>query len=188
MDFTQIVGFLVSMAAIFYMFIKRAQDRRKSSHEHEEDVHQEEKLKDFLRSLEIDMEDSEDFRPPPKPKAFKKVSEPSRYEMPKKEHYEEPKKALQKKESIHSEFKTDLDDFQMRTNIEDRRLKLSVKSKFEDEYGEHLLSPEFRGKKIPHLIGYRKASRISKLLQNLPSKKDMVLLHEILEQPKGFKF
>src|SRR5690349_21021028 len=101
MDFTQIVGFLVTMAAIIYMFIKRAQDMRKRSHEHEEEgEHQEEKLKDFLRSLEIDMEDSEDFRPPPKPKVSKRESELYRNEMPKKVIHQEPKKSLHKQESI----------------------------------------------------------------------------------------
>lgn len=187
MDFSEIVGFLITILAIIYIFVKRAQDTRKRSQTHEDESyeghHQEEKLKDFLKSLEIDMEDSEDFTPPPAPKA------PIPKPLP--VHREAPKpKPVHKRNPLQEEFKfrSDMDDFQLKTNIEGRKYKVNIKNKYEEGYGEHLLSPEFRGEKIIHLMGYKRSSRIKKLIRSLPSKKDMVLLHEVLDKPKGFKF
>lgn len=190
MDFTEIVGFLITMAAILYMFIKRAKDVRKSPSTPEDSAHEEEQeqaeiLKDFLKSLEVDMDESQDFKSLPKPKTAK--PEPP----PRIPHEAKPKlKPAYKRDSFDEEFKfrSDLDDLQMKTNIEERKLKLSIKNKYEGDYGEHLLSAEFRGEKKPQLIGYKNASHIKSLIRSLPSKKDIVLLHEILEKPKGFKF
>lgn len=186
MDFTEVVGFLVTMAAIVYMFVKRAQDRQKSSHTHEEgreEHEQEANLKEFLKSLEIDMEESEDFKPLPKPKVVTSVPPTVPQRAPKP-------KSIYKHGPVEEEFKfrSDLDDFKTRTNIEERKLKVGIKNKFEGDYGEHLLSAEFRGDKMPTLIGYKRPSRIQRLIHSLPSKKDIVLLHEVLDKPKGFKF
>lgn len=188
MDFSDIVGFLITLAAIFYMFIKRAQDARKRANEHENEEgepHQADKLKDFLRSLEIDMEESEDFRPPPQPKITKSESKPPLVNpRPPILPRQAPKRS-----NLESEFsfRSDLDDFKMKTNIEERKLKIDVKNKFEGDYGDHLLRPEFRGEKLPRLVGFKKPSRIRLLLSSLPSKKDIVIINEILNTPKGFK-
>lgn len=180
MDFSEIIGFLIAVAALIYMFIKRAQDARRRSENKEEDEEHghEDRLKDFLKSLEIDMDESEDFRPPPK------VSKPKPVPV-----YREEPRIIEKKKPLHEDFKfrSDLEDFQMKTNIEERKLKVNIKNRYEANYGDHLVRPEFRGEKMPHLIGYKKASRIKNLIRDLPSKKDLILLHEILEKPKGFK-
>lgn len=188
MNFTEVVGFLVTMAAIIYMFVKRAKDIRKSHHTHKEGDHEEheqaEKLQDFLKSLEADMDESQDFKSLPKQKVSKPESPPT---MP----FEAPRiKPAYRRETFNEEFKfrSDLDNFQTKTNIDERKLKINIKSKYGDDYGEHLLRPEFRGEKMPELVGYREASRIKMLIRSLPSKKDIVLLHEVLDQPKGFKF
>ncbi len=172
MDFSQILGFLVTMAAIIYMFTKRAKERHKG---HSESGEHEERLDEFLRSLESDMDESKDFKDKPKSKGVK-VTEVSK------------SKAVHKDESFQEEFKfrSGLDNFQTRTNIDERKLKIDIKGKYGDDYGEHLLSAQFRGEKIPTLIGYKRASRIKGLIRSLPSKKDMILLHEVLDKPKGF--
>lgn len=189
MDFTQVVGFLVTMAAILYMFVKRAKDVHKSRHTHEEghleEHEQAERLQDFLKSLEVDMDESQDFKPLPK----QKVSHPEPPPKP-PEATLKPKPAYNQ-ESFNDEFKfrSGLDNFQTKTNIDERKLKINIKNKYgADDYGEHLLSPEFRGEKIPELVGYRRASSIKRLIRSLPSKKDILLIHEVLDQPKGFKF
>lgn len=183
MDFSEVVGFLITMAAIIYMFIKRSQDARKRSQTHDEpedgEHHQAEKLDDFLKSLEIDMKESGDFKPPPKPKVSKPEPRAAYHKAP-------PPRPLQKQEK--SKFRSSIEDFKMKTNIEERKLKVNSKNKYEGEYGDHLLSSQFKGNKIPGLIGYKRASRIAKLIHQLPSKKDIVLLHEVLDKPKGFKF
>lgn len=185
MDFSQILGFLITIAAILYMFIKRAKDRHERSHTDEDDTHDEphqaEKLKDFLKSLEIDMDESKDFKSAPKSKVSKPKPSPIYSEMPRPKH---------KAETFQEEFnfKTDIENFKMKTNIEERKLKIGIKNDYEENYGEHLLSTQFRGEKIKGLIGYKRPSKIKRLIHSLPSKKDIVLLHEVLDKPKGLKF
>lgn len=177
MDFSQVIGFLVTMAAMIYIFVKRAKDRHQGSHNHEEHE-QAEKLEDFLKSLEEDMDESKHFRETEKAEV-KNVTSPV---APRaiSTHTAEPPRGEFK-------FRSDLDNFKTKTNIDDRKLKIDIKNKYAENYGEHLLSSQFRREnKIPEVIGFKKASRIKGLILSLPSKKDMVLLHEVLDKPKGF--
>lgn len=182
MDFNNIIGFFVTLAAIAYMFMKRPKDAHNDSEDsdQDEDHEQAEKLKGFLKSLEKDMDESSDFKPSSQPEITQK----------KNQSYQ-PKKAVS--QSSESKFKSNMDQYSTRNAIEDRRLKINLKNKYEGDYGEHLLSQEF--KSIAHggksqkfyLIGYKKPSRIKKILRSLPSKKDMVLINEVLNTPKGLK-
>lgn len=182
MDISDIIGFFITLAAIFYMFFKRAKDLRNPSNadDMDEEQQQADKLKDFLKSLEIDMEESHDFKPPPKPQITKVAAKPLVREMSK------PTPIYKKEEK--GSFKSDLDDYQTKTNIDDRRLKINIKNRFEGNYGEHLISKEYRGEKVQKLVGNRKSSRVKNIIRSLPSKKDMVILTEVLNPPKGFKF
>ncbi len=185
MDFSQVVGFLVTMAAIVYMFVKRAQDLHKRSQAQDNDPHEEHHqhtLHDFLKSLDTDMEESEDFKPSSKDKFVKPEPLPVYH---KKKHESKPSN---KYDFTQEKFKSGLDGFQTKTNIDERKLNINIKNKYDHADGEHLLSSQFRGEKMPHLIGYRRSSRIKSLIRNIPSKKDLVLIHEVLDQPKGFKF
>ena len=67
MDFSEIIGFIISLAALFYLLFKRSP----SSHEHnqtvteklakEEEYNQKEQLKRFLRSLDDEEEEEDDY-------------------------------------------------------------------------------------------------------------------------------
>jgi hypothetical protein len=189
MDFSEVIGFLVTIAAILYMFIKRIQhDRVKRTREYEhedEEQNDEERLKDFLKSLDIDMEESKDFKPPsppPKPVVIKpKVNQPF-YKQVKQE------KTSQKRVDHNYSFKSSFDDVQSTNAIENRKFKDNISDKYPSYDGDHLVREEFKHRNISEKINYKRSSRIKTLISDLPSKKEMIILNEVLNQPKGFKF
>lgn len=183
MDFRDVIGFFVTLAAIAYMFIKRVRDaRNRPDPSPEEDEHGE-RLEDFLKSLEEDMEESKDFKPIPKPLPKPKIVKPptEAYAVKKSKPPKQPHKEKE------DGFRSTLDGYTSHSSIEDRKLKTNIKSLYEGDYGEHLLSKGFRsdGKDEVRFVGLRGSSRAKKLLRSLPSKKDMILINEIFNKPKG---
>lgn len=181
MDFSEVIGFFVTLAAIAYMFIKRVRDTRDRP-DLSEDGNEENKLEDFLKSLEEDMEESKDFKPAPIPKVVKVTPKPLSVQKIKQPT---PKQVLKQKEG---EFRSNLDGYTSYSAIEERKLKTNIKSQYEGDYGEHLLSKGFRHDPTHEIfssVGMRGPSRVKELLHSLPSKKDMILINEIFNKPKG---
>ncbi|KIC75477.1 hypothetical protein DB41_HL00100 [Neochlamydia sp. TUME1] len=181
------IGFLVSVAAMLYMLIKLVQPNKRSkklASIQDDDPLQAKRLQDFLHSLNADMEKSKNFTPP-SPKNLKPASLPPEHK--KKTIYHQPayKKKTSKEEN---KFKSNLDGFQVRNQIEERQFNMNSKNKYEGDYGDHLLSQGFReNKSAPPLI-YKRSSRIKNLIHHLPTKKDLIVIHEVLNPPKGFRF
>lgn len=72
MDLIQLIGFLISVLAVFVLVTKKIRDERhRKQHPEEfarEEEEKEERLRAFLKSLDVEMEEQKNYSPPPPPR------------------------------------------------------------------------------------------------------------------------
>jgi hypothetical protein len=162
-SFSDIIGYIITVLALFY-FMGRGSKKSESEPEENSDD-QAQKLKDFLRSLEDDMKEAPKPKPsvlPPVPK--KKVASP----------VQKPFSSVEKRE--------------FKSTIENRKLETAVFKEYEsyeDTYQVQKVSSHIGNAPAYEVSGKEGISRADRLLSQLQSKKQMVLLHEIFGKPKG---
>lgn len=142
-------------------------------------------MKEFLQSLDIEVEGESEFEQP----ARKKAPPPP----PKRQA---PLKSKQKQTTHRNlkgdfEFHSNLDDYSKKNVIENREFKTNIVDKFAEGYGDKLVSKGLRSSQSvsrPYKQKIeRKRSRAKKLISSLDTKKDMVLLKEIFGPPKSLQ-
>lgn len=186
MTFTEFIGFIVTMVFLTILFFKRLFEKRKQSLEPEsydrEEEDQRKNLKEFLRSLEGDMQEDEKrahtqqpkrVQPPPPPVVQKKEIRPPR--QPASERFQ---------------FKGKLEGRRPESAIEKRGFKTNIEDRFYESFDERLLSSDFRSSSTTayELVHLSKTPRIKNLVRGLPSLKSMIVLKEIMGPPKGMQF
>lgn len=177
------IGFIISLIAMLFLFFRRNKTEDQSGHPGEAPKSQDNALKDFLRTMNIDVEEEQ-----PKPR-FKPRSKPKQKEVV------QPSTTLEKWRQHDA-----LEERKLKSQIEERRLQTSIKdfeSKVEQQklesHLEHRYVDPFGERNASKTQGYeviqreRNESRVQLLLERLPSKKNMVIIQEIMGPPKGLK-
>lgn len=177
MTLIELIGFVITMAALILLFFKRKSEERLQRAYHEEDdeesqeIEEEDPLKEFWQSLnsgQDGIEKKKSAAPPPAPLAsdFAKQTLKSK----------RPGYQFQTKLQQHSLTST-LDDYHNKTAIEGRKIVTPA----EQKYG----TSEAHGMAAYSLIKGKKSSYGLKVLNRLNSRRDMMICHEILSKPKG---
>lgn len=185
MTFIEMIGFVISLGALFVLAAKKAYDerrRRANPEEYErEEKAQAEKLKAFLHSIDRDMEESEDFEPEPKPIHRKPIPQ-----------HKQPQK-LQQLAVNHGKVVSPIENRKLNVSIE--KQKARPKSINDDVYnipvgpsnatGVH----KQREKDAYDIkkVGEIKSNRALDIISGLKSRKDMVILQEIIGKPKALQ-
>lgn len=161
MDVVELIGFLISFFAFVFLMFRRAM--RKGTEEADEDTEQEKKLKDFLKSLNIEVEEEEEelvqkpVRPPPLPR---------------------PPKPLPHKGFETYSFDSKLTSYKQQSAIETRKLQTQLQASMDEK------SPQYKAAVNDyHMIQKEKPSRVKKIILGLRSPKDIIILNEILKRP-----
>lgn len=179
MSFIEFIGFVISIAALFFLFIKRfLEDRRraKNPEQFKEEPQERQALKEFLKSLEIDMEEDKKYSAHQPPKAPSQPPQPSSRQA----------------------SKSSLPARQKELVVEKRKAKAGYEDKYRDAYQDtytntyedRILSRRFQKQEkgsAYEIIEMDKATRVVNLLRGLKSPKDMILLNEIIGPPKGMQ-
>ena len=187
MDISQIIGFIISVLAILYIVTKRVKEERlRKEHPEEyekEQQKQEANLKQFLKSLDVEMEDKK-MNPPPKP--VQKLTASQASKTVKKENLPPKPQRIVSDEFI---YKSDLDNVHLKNDISQRKIHSHIEDKYTDIYGERVVSVDLRevSNRTYEVIQKIRVSRGEKLLQSMPTKKNMVILYEIYGTPKGLQ-
>lgn len=166
MDFSDLIGYIITILALFYFM--RGGSRNSQPEPEEDPDEQAQKLKDFLRSIDIDMQNEDQFKPPSKPKP------PIVPQIPKKKVQPPALKPVAQRE--------------FKSAIENRKLETAVFKEYEsyeDTYQAQKVSSHIGNAPVYEVSGKEGASRADRLLSRLQSKKQMVLFHEIFGKPKG---
>lgn len=165
MSIAEFFGLIISLLAIFFLLYKRIREERyKREHPDEykkKQRKQEENLKLFLKSLDIDVPDEEEAKPhrrPPPVKWEKTSHVPKAREeyVPRVDKYAPQKTAMESRELVSA----------LDTRYDKNRFDLAPAPKYE-------------------VHNKKKASRVEKLISGLHSRKEMVLLHVVFGSPKG---
>lgn len=154
MDISELIGFFITAFALLFVIfrgtIEKWRERGGSEADHKARKAREERLKDFLSSLNKEMSGEKPAPLPPKPKKIEKRALP----LP---------RATEKEQS-------------------DQR---------EERYsGSHVVSRHYKEleKSTPYeVIQKKKPSRASLLLRGLSSRSEIVILHDIIGRPKGYR-
>lgn len=157
LDFSQIIGVLFTLVAIYYSFFGGGE--KNSPKEDVEKEDQKQRLKDFLSSLdEEEKKVSLPKVPPPTPK--KKVLE---------------KKPILKKETYAAKV------------IKETTAHKEIQEKREEKFsGSNVVSQHYKdlSEATPYeVIAERKNSKGKELFKSLKTKKEMIILNEILMGP-----
>lgn len=186
MDISEWLGFIISMLALLILFLRRGREglqRKANPEEYEEKKKQHETLKGFLKSLDMDIDEDEE-------ESASALNASSSTSKQKSETLEQPKKKYPQERIVKDEFsfKSSLEQYKPKTKIEERQFKTDIDDRYKNIYGERIVSVDLRRDQSQayEVIRTESSSSISRLLKKLPSKKEMVLLHEIMSRPKGY--
>lgn len=170
MDISELVGFIVSLFFFFFLFFKKVLgERRRQSqpnYEDEQEKKEKENLKQFLKTLDIELEDEKDepelALPPPPPV---KVAPKPKYSPPVQSHYA---------------YVPNKDAYQQKSAFETRRLQTAQQVGLDERSS---VSAHYKDVSTVYATQKEKPSRAKKIVDALKSKKDMVILQEIIRPP-----
>lgn len=203
MSLLEFIGFIVSMATLLFLGYRKAQDERKRRNNPEEyereQNEREDKLKKFIRSLEGDMDEDERDRE-------EEDDDEDEYEEEEEEFVKHvPPPPVQPQQSAAAKpllpqaplkpvskagdnfgFKPKLAEYKMASKMDEHHLT----SKLDWRYQQQSESEAYKFSDETKAYDIKKSNEISvakELLIKLPTKRNMVILHEILGLPKGLR-
>jgi hypothetical protein len=194
MDFDQIIGYIIMfIALIVFMRKSKNKDLRKNQSYEEPDFHKksshEKKLRDFLNSLKDDEDTyADDFKKPPlkhKPLQTKVVAPKAQAKV-----HAEPDLYHQKSTIEDRRLKSSIEERKFQSSIENRQLRTNIESRYDDPYGKRTKVLDLKSQAdAPSygVIGRASGSKSNEIIANLKSKKQMIILNEIISPPKSLK-
>lgn len=179
----EFIAFTIAFLALTISFIKRRYDEYQQRQHPEryqaEGERAEAFLRNFLQSLDVDVEEGQ--KTPPKKKQRPPPPTPARKAVRSQPKPKTTQRAVGKK----FEFESSFDDYEKKTAIEERKLEThDVSERFQEGYGEQIVSASFQTEethKAAYAIKERKQpSRVAQLLTDRSSLRNMVIMHEII--------
>ncbi len=171
MTLPEFVGFIIMVLVLVYSSIKRVmEEKRRQEHPEEyaeEKRKKEEAFKEFIKSMQIEVEEESLIKTPPPPPILKRAP-PKRVARPKKAGHES------------FGFESNIEKRGDITQMDERHIHSSI----EDLEGKSLVSSRLSAMQdTAHAGRLEGSSKAAKLLNKLPSQKDMVVLHEVFGPP-----
>lgn len=160
MDIVELIGFLISFFAFVFLMFRRVM-RNRTTEEEEEEVEQNKKLKDFLKSLDIEIEEE------------KEEKKPVRLPPPPK-----PVKPLPHKGFETYRFDSHMDSYKQQSAVETRKLQTKLQASLDEKGSKYKEAVNEY-----HMIQKAKPSRARQIMTALKSPKEMIVLGEILRRP-----
>lgn len=161
MNLIEFIGFVISLAALIFLFFKKVRDekfRLQHPEEYEEELHQkEEALKEILKSMQLDVEDEENLSPPP----------PRPQHVMKKKYIKPPKAPLT---VLQTQKEKEANQYEERTLSDNRIFNKKT-----------INAPAYEVKRLHH------SNRGSDLIKSLPSKRDMLIYKEVFGKPLALR-
>ncbi|MCE5319162.1 MAG: hypothetical protein LLG04_17595 [Parachlamydia sp.] len=186
MEVSDVIGFIVSVFVMLFIIGRHVfSERRRQQHPEEaklEERKQKETLKNFLKSLDVEMDelDEEEEMEARRPPVIKKAPPPPPQIVQKPQPH--------RKVQDDFRFQTKVEQRRFETSVEQRRLETAVEKRKRD-FGANIISQELlRGPDAYSraLTKTQKPSYGTNLIARIGSKKEMVILQEILNPPKAF--
>lgn len=186
MDLNQFIGFLITMAAMLLMFGRKR--KKIDTHPEEnsaEESHPSDDLHELLKAMSKDVKKVQARELPQQP-PFSASNKPAKA---KKSPSQDPPRV---KRLVGDEFsfKSDLDHYRSKIDLEKPDLKTNLDDRYKDPYGDRIVSIDLRERQSDSaytVIRTGSISRVHDLLNRIPSKKEMVVMQEIMGPPKALR-
>ncbi len=184
MNFIEFIGFIVTMIVLFFILLRRSWEerkRRQNPEQYEEQEEDREKaLREFLRSLNVEVDDTGTFReetpaPPPPPEPEAPPPKPTRPKRLVRDSYE---------------LETGIDEYIKTVGVESRKYETDVGKIEFRELGQDILTEDLFLEPSTGewgVIGRKGKPRIQKIFDNLKRPGDLVIYREILGKPKALQ-
>lgn len=196
MNLIEFIGFIVSLLAMLVLMVKKRSDerrRRANPEEYErQEMEQADKLKSFLKSINEDMENDEHLNPEVHRKDHLSPASVGTFpQVPKQTSPSEPHRIAG--DQGHYKFTTKIEERKLQTNSEKHRLKSSLSGldkNYKFSTGSQTVSTDMIAQNERDAYSLKKPMRINRaaiVLSHLKSRKDMVILHEVISAPKGLR-
>jgi len=182
-NFIEFIGFIITIVAMFVILIRRSMEERRRRQNPElyeqEEEDREKALRDFLRTMNLEVEEfpgeEEKPLPPPPPKTKPLPPKPSRTRRLVRDAYE---------------LESPLDEYERTQGVESRRLETEVGQTEFGEIGQDIVTGDLFMQ--PSLGAYEireggEGSRVTKMLGQLSSPIDMIVYHEIIGKPRALQ-
>ena len=184
MNLIEFIGFVSTIIAMFVILIRRSmiERRRKENPElyQQEEEDKEHALREFLHSMNIEVEDKQVYEepaPPPPPPEEKPI----------------PKKPDRPKRLVRDTFELErrIEKYEKTRGVESRSLEETEVGKIEfRELGQEIVTDDLfldTGIGAYEIDQKREEPRVRKMLENLKHPSDMVIYHEVLGKPKALQ-
>jgi hypothetical protein len=207
MSIVEFIGFLITITAFFLLVIRKSlEDRRRKRHpeKYGDEGRQEDVLRDFLKSLDMDMEEGAENSKRKRAGSAKMQKQAEEVEEFETELDQEKAgkyiKKPHRKVADQFQFQTKYDRYQPKTAIEARSYEREINHRYDTYSDERVVSQDLRGFKPekvynvdPYKIGQYDViaetdlSRAKKILKNAHSRRDMIVIQQILNTPKALR-
>lgn len=185
MNIIELIGFLIAFIAMFMLLFRKAkEDRRRREHpeEYRKEIEEQEKaIREFMKSIgqEVEFEEGEEAFIEEEPVAAPAPPPP-------------PRKPETSHRRVRENYKleTAIEDYRKKTAIEKRKFQPEITESLFEDLGADIVSEELTSESLQRAYEIReegKALRTNKVLNELRSPRDMVIIHEIFGKPKGIR-
>lgn len=188
MTFVEFFGFLVSLFALIFLFLKKVSQenqRRQHPEEFKEKKEMERRqVQEFYKALGIEnalpeeLRDEEPVEVKPPPPAPKPVVVPQ-------DHV--PDRTV----TWDYQYQTSIEKFDPHSKIEDRYLQPKITDDSIDIYEEDIVSEDMEASDLTeraYEVHFEKqSSKVQSWIGRLDSKRDLLVAHEIFGKPKGLR-
>jgi hypothetical protein len=179
MSWQEIFGFLFSVIALIFMAIKSIADEKKrlkdDQSERRESEDQDQVLKDFLGSLDMDMKEA------------KKIEKRKTLERPSKQ-VQQPKKQSHRLIKDTYKLESKIENKQLATKVDKRELTTSIEDRFYNIKDEITSSDFSSSTDDPYSLKEKnEIPIIRKIMSKLPASRDLLVYQIVMGKPKGLE-
>lgn len=179
MDLIEFIGFVITILALLVIATRRTMEERRRRRDPEayekEQEEQRKALRQTLREMHIDLEDEdeeeEEEEEPTSPPPVQNIPKPRTQRIVYDNYHVEPRLAA----------------YEPKNSIQDRQFKSAVEER-ENRPIHEVVSSDLH---MDDTYEFKEVVDISvgeKILKEIPSIKQMVILHEILDRPKALRY
>lgn len=190
MDLIQFISFVMVMLAMSLLSRKRTQEKKQAQYpeEGQEDEHRrKDNLRSFLKSLDADMqeddlEEEQEAYAPPEPRPAKLRQAPPPPPASQSNIRKEPVKRVVNESSYHLQDK--MQQYQFGASLESKQWQTPLESLDRDFTSRKVVSDDLKAaSEAYNIVSKRQSSPARRLVQEIPSRKQMILYQEILNPP-----
>ena len=181
MSFVEFIGFVISLVAMIFLVTKHFWEERKKRLNPEEyekrEKQQEENLRRFLKSIDVNVEDEEEFSPPPVPKIRTHSAPPLTQQQQQIKLRDQQRVAaapLKKSPTVNP------GNYGVETATDKKRNLAASQTSY-------ALHPDLKLADSYEVIRVEKISPTNGVLSRLQSPKDMLIIKEIFDKPLSMR-